>query len=227
MAFNRSDDVVFNGLISGNGDLVKQARGSLTITADNTYQGNTAINGGTLILSRTGDFSLPGVISGSGALTYQGSGTWNINNSNTITGVVTIQSGTVAFPSGAGANRRGFRRTQAEDLLSVNNTGNLARSRHPLGRRHDEANRESDDQESVHRDGERRNVAISAVQLTYNSGISGPAGSTLTKLAPGACSSTSTSRTPETGTSSRQRHQRRHRRRKQHDLRHARHYGNV
>ncbi len=202
LAFNRSDDIVFNGLISGNGDLVKQGAGSLTITADNTYQGNTAINGGTLILSRTGDFSLSGVISGSGALTYQGSGTWNINNYNTITGVVTVQSGTVAFPTGAGQIGAGSVVLRPNTLLLVNNTGNLGAAATLLdgGTIKQTGELIINNPFSVTANGGTLDIGSS--QLTYNSGISGPAGSTLTKLARARCSSMPTSRLPATGTSS-------------------------
>ena len=68
LAFNRSDDVTFDGLISGSGLVVKQGDGVLTLTAANTYTGGTTVSGGTLVVARggalgTSDVTLQGVSS--------------------------------------------------------------------------------------------------------------------------------------------------------------------
>jgi outer membrane autotransporter protein len=51
LAFNRSDSVTFNGVISGQGTLVKQGGGILTLTGMSTeFTGATAVNEGSLIV---------------------------------------------------------------------------------------------------------------------------------------------------------------------------------
>jgi autotransporter-associated beta strand protein len=53
LIFNRSDNVAFSGPIPGSGGLVQQGAGTLTLTGVNTYQGNTAINAGSLVIGAT------------------------------------------------------------------------------------------------------------------------------------------------------------------------------
>ena len=48
LAFNRSDDIVFAGNISGSGDIAYMGPGTVTLTGTNTYSGGTAITGGTV-----------------------------------------------------------------------------------------------------------------------------------------------------------------------------------
>ena len=51
LAFNRSDSVTFNGVISGQGTLVKQGGGTLTLTGMSTeFTGPTTVNDGSLIV---------------------------------------------------------------------------------------------------------------------------------------------------------------------------------
>src|SRR4029077_14481076 len=50
LAFNRSDSVTFDGVISGTGNVVKLGTGRLTLTEANTYTGTTTVNGGSLIV---------------------------------------------------------------------------------------------------------------------------------------------------------------------------------
>ncbi len=51
--FNRSDDVVFAASIEGKGQLEKQGIGKLTLTADNSYAGETYVESGTLLVNGT------------------------------------------------------------------------------------------------------------------------------------------------------------------------------
>lgn len=57
LAFNRSDDVTYAGIVSGTGSLAKQGAGRLTLGGANTYQGNTTVNVGTLALGAAGSIS--------------------------------------------------------------------------------------------------------------------------------------------------------------------------
>jgi autotransporter-associated beta strand protein len=51
LRFKRSDNVVFNNLISGTGGVVKSGVGNLTLSGSNTYSGATLVNSGKLTLS--------------------------------------------------------------------------------------------------------------------------------------------------------------------------------
>lgn len=48
LAFDRSDDMAFSGIVSGTGSLVQSGTGKLTLTGANTYAGGTEVTGGTL-----------------------------------------------------------------------------------------------------------------------------------------------------------------------------------
>jgi len=78
-----ADRTVMAGVISGttSTDLIKTGTGVLELTAQNTYQGNTLIQGGTLVLARGASIGVPGssagnVVVGKGA-TLAGAGTVN------------------------------------------------------------------------------------------------------------------------------------------------------
>ena len=74
LAFNRSDDIVFGGVISGAGTLVKNAANGLTLSANSTYAGSTSVQAGTLIVNgnnsaATGPVSVAGsILGGNGVL---------------------------------------------------------------------------------------------------------------------------------------------------------------
>lgn len=48
LAFSRSDDVTFGGVVSGSGKLVQAGTGTLTLTGSNTYTGGTLVQSGIL-----------------------------------------------------------------------------------------------------------------------------------------------------------------------------------
>ncbi|ESZ15743.1 phosphomannomutase [Mesorhizobium sp. L2C085B000] len=50
LAFNRSDNFTFGGTISGAGGLRQFGSGTTILTANNTYTGNTVVDGGTLLV---------------------------------------------------------------------------------------------------------------------------------------------------------------------------------
>ncbi|HYC94227.1 MAG TPA: autotransporter outer membrane beta-barrel domain-containing protein, partial [Sphingomicrobium sp.] len=103
LAFNRSDEVTFGGIISGSGTVSQNGTGTLTLTGANSYTGATNVNVGTLLVN--------GNQSGATGLTSVASGA-------TLGGIGTI-GGNVAIGDGAltpGSNGVG--------TLTIN--GNLA-----------------------------------------------------------------------------------------------------
>ena len=51
LAFNRGNDLTFTGVISGEGELVKEGDGRVTLSAVQTFTGDTIVNAGTLALT--------------------------------------------------------------------------------------------------------------------------------------------------------------------------------
>ena len=121
LAFNRSDNVTFGGVVSGTGALQQIGPGTLILTNTNTYGGGTTINAGTLQIgnggttgsivgnvadngilafNRSDTVSFDGAISGTGALTQMGPGTLILTNTNTYGGGTTISAGTLQIGNG-------------------------------------------------------------------------------------------------------------------------------
>jgi autotransporter-associated beta strand protein len=88
IAFNRSDDVRFDGLISGAGSVVKTGAGSLTLSADNTFSGAVTVNQGTLVVT--------GVNASVGTVSVASGGT--LGGTGTIAGTTTIGAGGTMAP---------------------------------------------------------------------------------------------------------------------------------
>ena len=118
LAFDRSDVVTFDGVISGSGGVQQLGSGSTILTAANTYTGSTTITAGTLQLGNggtmgsiasTGSVADNGIlafdrsdavtfanpISGSGGVHQLGSGTTTLTGINTYAGGTTISAGTL------------------------------------------------------------------------------------------------------------------------------------
>lgn len=80
MAFNRVEDLTYDGAISGTGTVEKQAAGKLLLTGTHTYTGATAVSAGTLLVN--------GVIGASAVTVTNGT----LGGNGVIKGPVTIQS---------------------------------------------------------------------------------------------------------------------------------------
>ena len=87
---NRSG--IISGVISGEGGLNKQADGTLTFKAQNTYKGTTKISGGKIVLDTGADYKLYNTISG-GTLEVA-SGTNLANNGYAVTSNLVLNEGT-------------------------------------------------------------------------------------------------------------------------------------
>ena len=141
LAFNRSDATVFDGVISGTGNVEQRGAGTTTLAAANTYTGGTTITAGTLQLGNggttgaiTGDVAnnatlafnrsdatvFDGVISGTGGVQQRGSGTTTFSGANTYSGGTSVLNGTLAgsaasLGSGAIVNDAALVVNQASD----------------------------------------------------------------------------------------------------------------
>ncbi|MGL4858691.1 MAG: beta strand repeat-containing protein, partial [Enterobacteriaceae bacterium] len=123
LTFNVAGEVTYTGVISGNGPLTQLGNGTLILTADETYTGDTTIaanstlqlgnngNSGSIVSSNLIDNGLlifdinttrtyAGLISGNGSMTVQGYG-WQILTANeTYTGDTVISNGTLQIGNG-------------------------------------------------------------------------------------------------------------------------------
>jgi fibronectin-binding autotransporter adhesin len=117
LAFYRSNDLTYAGVISGSGDVAKYGAGTLTLTGANTYLGNTYVNegmlrvgdGGTtgsihgdvilnsaiLAFNRSDPVTYAGIISGTGNVVLSGGGAVTLSGGSTYGGDTTVQSGTL------------------------------------------------------------------------------------------------------------------------------------
>ncbi|MBU6182255.1 MAG: autotransporter-associated beta strand repeat-containing protein, partial [Verrucomicrobia bacterium] len=116
LVFNRSTNSTHSKTLSGSGNLSQNGSATLTLSADNTYTGNTAINSGILEIASTGRLgggsysgtisnngslihsatvnqSLSGSLSGSGSLTKSGLGALTLSGNNSHSGGTTLADG--------------------------------------------------------------------------------------------------------------------------------------
>jgi autotransporter-associated beta strand protein len=120
LAFNRSNNMVLAGAISGAGRLNKLGDGVTTLSGANTYTGGTTISAGTLSVgdggtsgsitgnvtnnavlafNRSDAITYAGVISGAGSVKKMGAGTLSLTGANTYSGGTTVQQGTLSIGS--------------------------------------------------------------------------------------------------------------------------------
>ena len=112
LIFNRSDNLTNSSAIRGNGSLVKDGAGTLSLPGNNSYTGGTTIsdgtlqvglldanspitNNGTLVFNNTSPLTLLGPISGAGSLTKSGFGILTLAATNTYTGSNVVNGGTL------------------------------------------------------------------------------------------------------------------------------------
>ena len=121
LVFDRGNEVLHAGVISGVGTVTKQGAGTLTLTGNNTYIGLTSVDAGTLriggggttgvvagdianqatlVFDRGDTATYAGVISGEGAMIKKGTNTLILTGDNTYTGPTTIEGGALRIGNG-------------------------------------------------------------------------------------------------------------------------------
>ena len=121
LVFDRSDQMIFPGAISGGGAVSQIGSGGTILTADSSYTGGTTIasgflqlglggttggivgdvvDNGTLVFDRSDTVTFAGVISGSGAVAQAGFGTTILTGANIYLGGTTIAAGTLQLGDG-------------------------------------------------------------------------------------------------------------------------------
>jgi fibronectin-binding autotransporter adhesin len=96
-AGNRTYATAIGDTAQGSLGLVKLGSGTLTLSGNSSYSGDTTISAGVLQISSG---ILPGAISGSGALTKLGSGTLTLSGNSSYSGGTTISAGVLEIGSG-------------------------------------------------------------------------------------------------------------------------------
>ncbi|MCB5175667.1 autotransporter domain-containing protein [Microvirga lenta] len=106
LAFNRSDDIVFSGVVSGAGGVVQKGPGTLTLSGSNTYSGPTTVAIGTLRV----DGSVAGPVRVESGATLGGSGAVQgaaeVRDGGTLVGASgqTLNFGSLSLASAATLN---------------------------------------------------------------------------------------------------------------------------
>ena len=121
LAFNRSDDMTFAGLISGTGTISQIGAGTTVLTGTNRYSGGSLISAGTLMgtassfgmgaiqdeaalaIDQPSDAIFANAINGGGGFTKLGAGRLSYTGTGTLSGLTNIAAGTLAV-NGALAN---------------------------------------------------------------------------------------------------------------------------
>jgi autotransporter-associated beta strand protein len=121
--FSRSDDVVFDRIISGTGKVMLICHGKIILTGENTYSGNTEITNGTLqigndgttgsinatsniindssfVINKSVNTNIANLISGTGEFVIDGNGKVIITNDNVYTGTTKINNGELQIGDG-------------------------------------------------------------------------------------------------------------------------------
>ena len=119
ITFSGANSTTVSGAISGAGAITQNGTGTLTLSATNTYAGDTTISAGSLQITGSGslgtgasysgnisnsgsftlntatDQTLTGILSGNGALVKSNTNTVILSGANTFTGNTTINAGTL------------------------------------------------------------------------------------------------------------------------------------
>jgi fibronectin-binding autotransporter adhesin len=94
LAFNRSDDITFGGIISGTGSVKQLGGGKLTLTGTNTYTGGTQVQAGSLFVDGDQSAATGDVTVADGAA---------LGGKGILGGNVSVADGATLAPGGDGA----------------------------------------------------------------------------------------------------------------------------
>ncbi|WP_411880097.1 autotransporter domain-containing protein [Polaromonas sp. YR568] len=114
LTFDQSGNGSYAGSISGNGSLIKQGGGTVTLSGTNTHSGGTIItsgglrgttaslqglitNHGSLEFSQAGNGTFAGAISGAGPVLKSGGGNVTFSGTNNYSGSTTVTGGTLSI----------------------------------------------------------------------------------------------------------------------------------
>lgn len=137
LVFNRSDGRLFDGTMSGTGQLIKRGTGAIYLTASNTYSGPTTVEQGTLFVGLGFGGSAANsafeVQSGASLGGYGNIGSTTVNSGGTLTFANLIVEGDLLLEGGANLNWQvrgttntvGFAPRTTWDMLTVNGTLDL------------------------------------------------------------------------------------------------------
>jgi autotransporter-associated beta strand protein len=124
LIFNRTDALLYEGAVTGAGNLMQAGGGTLTLTGDSSYAGTTSIigtlqlgnggttgsiggsqinNGGLLVFNRSDSLTLSTPISGAGVVQQAGGGITILTADETYTGGTAISAGTLQLGNGGTA----------------------------------------------------------------------------------------------------------------------------
>ena len=145
LAFDRSNSLIFDHMISGTGSVRQSGNGTTIFTGNNAYTGGTTISNGalqigdggslgaitgnvvdnsTLALKLSSAISLFGVISGSGVLQQNGAGAVTLAGANSYAAGTNLNAGTLVVGNDSALGKGPLSMT-AGTTLSFLNTGNF------------------------------------------------------------------------------------------------------
>ena len=111
-SFGGSGDSVINGIAQGTGGISMVGSGTLTLNAENTFTGTTAVSNGTLVFNRVGDGTLPA----SNSVTVSSSGKLHIKSNQELADLA-IDSGTLEVDAGVTLELNNFTSNGAVSIL--------------------------------------------------------------------------------------------------------------
>ncbi|WP_233235904.1 autotransporter-associated beta strand repeat-containing protein [Bordetella sp. LUAb4] len=147
LTVNGANDLTLGGAIAGDGALIKQDGGTLTLTGTNTYTGGAQLQGGTLIGSaaslgaggvassagtqltfqQDANGTYGGVLSGAGNVEKTGAGALTLTGANSLTGAtVGVAGGTLVAQGGQALTGAGLVRVDTGATLQLDGSESIA-----------------------------------------------------------------------------------------------------